>query len=103
MTARAGKIYYLYLVSNIMKSNRLLHNVVIVVIVALNIGCEQVSKTLVRNTIGMDQKFHYFDNHIMLTRVENTGAFLSLGNSLSVQIKFIVLIAVPMAALLIAI
>jgi signal peptidase II len=86
-----------------MKSNRLLRTLVIVIILAVNIGCDQVSKTLVRNTIEMDQKFHYLDNHVMLTRVENTGAFLSLGNSLSVQIKFILLIAVPMAALLIAI
>lgn len=80
-----------------------MRNLVIVLLLASNIGCDQFSKTLVRNTIGMDQQFHYFDNHVMLTRVENTGAFLSLGNTLSAQIKFVLLIAIPIAALLIAI
>lgn len=85
-----------------MKTNQLLRQIVIVVILAMNISCDQVSKTLVRNSIEMDQKFHYFDNHLMLTRVENSGAFLSLGDSLSDQIKVVVLIVIPVIALLVA-
>jgi signal peptidase II len=85
-----------------MKTNRLIRNVVIVSILALNIGCDQVSKSIVRNSIGLDQKFHYLDNHLMFTRVENTGAFLSLGNDLSAQIKFVLLVFIPIVALIIA-
>jgi signal peptidase II len=82
-----------------MKTNRLVRNLVIISILALNIGCDQISKRIVRNSIELDQKFHYLDNHIMLTRVENSGAFLSLGDELSLQIKFLLLILIPIVAL----
>ena len=45
---------------------------------------------------------HLLDNHIMLTRVENSGAFLSLGNTLSAELKFFVLILIPVLALVVA-
>jgi signal peptidase II len=85
-----------------MKTNRLFRNIVIVSILALNIGCDQISKSIVRNSIGLDQKFHFLDNHLMFTRVENSGAFLSLGDDLSDQIKFVLLVFIPIVALIFA-
>jgi signal peptidase II len=38
-------------------------------------------------------------NYLTLTKVENTGAFLSLGNSLPQEMKRIILVILPMLAL----
>jgi signal peptidase II len=64
-----------------------------------NVGCDQMSKSIVRNSLTHYQKIHLLDSHVMLTRVENTGAFLSLGNTLSSGVKFIVLILIPVVAM----
>jgi signal peptidase II len=44
----------------------------------------------------------YLHNHFMLIKVENTGAFLSAGNSLSRPLKFILLNAIPLVVILFA-
>jgi signal peptidase II len=83
-----------------MKANRLLRTFLILFILALNIGCDQVSKSIVRHTIDPYIRIGYLHNHITLLNVENTGAFLSLGDSLPHTVKLILLNALPLLAVL---
>lgn len=73
----------------------------IAIVLLFNIGCDQISKTIVRTRIDLHEKINLFDNRIMLTRVENSGAFLSIGDSLSAGVKFVVLVLIPFMALLV--
>jgi signal peptidase II len=72
----------------------------ILLTVTVNIGCDQATKTIVRQRIGYGDTLLLLDRHLTLTRVENTGAFLSLGTSLPPILKTLLLIGLPMAMLL---
>ena len=83
-----------------MKSNKLIRPLLILLILTLNIGCDQVSKTVVRHKMEYYDVYTYFHNHIQIRRVENTGAFLSLGDSLSGPLRYILLNLLPLLAVL---
>lgn len=72
----------------------------ILLIVILNIGCDQVSKEMVRSNVLANESIFVIGSHLTLTRVENTGAFLSVGDSLPQGTKNILLSALPLAALI---
>lgn len=72
---------------------------VIAAVIMLNIGCDQVSKHIVRESMGYNQNISLLYNHFTLTKVENTGAFLSLGDSISPKIKFVLLTLMPLLIL----
>jgi len=82
-----------------MKINRFLRTTVILLILALNIGCDQVSKVIVRHKLDYYDRIEFLNQHITLTRVENTGAFLSAGDSLSKPFKIIFLNLLPLVAI----
>ncbi len=71
-------------------------------ILSLNIGCDQVSKSIVREKIKYNEHIGLLNNHLTLTKIENTGAFLSLGQSLPKPINMILLIIFPLLVLGIA-
>lgn len=73
--------------------------IVIFAILALNVSCDQISKSMVRNRVGDDERISVVDNFVTLMRVENEGAFLSLGNSLPKVVRFIFLTLFPLAIL----
>ena len=50
--------------------------------------------------MGDFNQYSYLNNHIIIRRVENTGAFLSLGDSLSGPAKAILLNILPLLAIL---
>lgn len=50
---------------------------------------------MIRTSISHDETISYFNNHLIITKVENTGAFLSLGNELSQSAKHILLSIIP--------
>ena len=81
-----------------MKSNRLLRTIIILLILALNIGCDQISKTIVRNKMQYYDQIVLLHKHIMIQRVQNSGAFLSLGDSLSGPLRLILLNIIPFIA-----
>jgi signal peptidase II len=81
-----------------MKSNKLLRTLIILLILALNIGCDQVSKTIVRHKMQYYDQIVLLHKHIMIQRVQNSGAFLSLGDSLSGPIRIILLNIIPFIA-----
>lgn len=78
------------------KTYRLL---IIFVILFTNISCDQVSKKIVRQEIDYKEQIQVINNHFTLIRVENTGAFLSVGSSLSNPLKFILLSLFPLLAI----
>jgi signal peptidase II len=73
-------------------------------IVIINIGCDQVTKTMIRLNVSQNEIISVLSNHLTVRRVENSGAFLSLGNALPRSVKTILLSLLPalvMAAMLV--
>lgn len=83
-----------------MKVSKGITRIAILLIVICNVGCDQISKTIVRNEIGYYENIKVYINNITLTKVENTGAFLSVGSVLPEFLKFILLILLPAIVLL---
>src|SRR6266498_4197873 len=82
-----------------MSTPRLVKTFLILAIVIVNIGCDQVSKKMVRHNIKPFETIHLLSNHLTVTHVENTGAFLSTGDSLPKTAKNILLSLLPLIAL----
>lgn len=85
-----------------MKANKLIRNILILVILIFNVGCDQISKNIVRQNIDYNERISVIDDYLILTKVENTGAFLSIGNSLPETARFIILTVLPIVILGIA-
>lgn len=71
----------------------------LLVIVALNLGCDQVSKVVARNNIDFYEHITVIKDHFTLTKVENTGAFLSVGSNLPEFVRTILLTVLPIVVL----
>ncbi len=74
----------------------------LLLIVAGNVGCDQLSKNVVRKNISQTETMHLLNNHLVLMNVENTGAFLSLGTSLPSPLRWLTLSLFPVLALTVA-
>lgn len=83
-----------------MKVNKFYRAQLIIFILALNIGCDQVSKSIVRKDIPDNKVIGYLGNHFTLEKAENTGAFLSLGDTLGGPLRDILLVGLPLIAVL---
>jgi signal peptidase II len=75
---------------------RLLRTVLIITVLLSNIGCDQISKQLVRERVDHHELIGFVNNYVTLTRVENAGAFLSLGTSWPPLVKLMVLSFLPL-------
>jgi signal peptidase II len=82
-----------------MKTIKPLRLLIILLIVLSNIGCDQISKTVVRQKIDYNESIPLLRGYFTLTKVENTGAFLSLGDALPAVVKLIVLSLFPLLAM----
>ena len=82
-----------------MKKQHSLHYFFLLFMVLLNIGCDQVSKHIVRQEIDYNENISIIDNHVTLTKVENTGAFLSAGNDLPDVVRLVILTILPLVVL----
>ena len=82
-----------------MKS-RLLRTILILLLLSFNVGCDQVSKTLARQHLVEGVPKPYLNNHFLLIRGENKGAFLSTGDWLTGAPRFIILNLIPLIAVL---
>ena len=85
---------------NSVKKEQPLKFILLLLIVILNVGCDQVSKTVVRQRIDYYQNITLIKNHLTLTKVENTGAFLSAGDNLPEFAKIILLNILPILVLI---
>jgi signal peptidase II len=82
-----------------MKAKKIVRNLFILILLTTNIGCDQISKCIVRQTIEYDQRTSLLGNFLTITKVENTGAFLSLGDQLPRIIYKILMIILPLIVL----
>ncbi|SHG89274.1 signal peptidase II [Chryseolinea serpens] len=83
----------------IMKAKRIFNILLILVVLVSNVGCDQVSKAIARNSLGDHQTVSLVNDHLKLLKVENKGAFLSLGSALPVFLRIILLNILPLVVL----
>lgn len=82
-----------------MKIRPILRTLTIVTILILNVGCDQISKNLVRKRIRDNEKISLMNNYLTLTKIENEGAFFCVGHALPQPIKLLLLTILPMVSL----
>ena len=83
-----------------MKRNLVVYRFYIIVLVLLNIGCDQISKKVVRNNVESRDYIELIDDHFILTNVENTGAMLGFGAGFPPSVKIVLLQIVPIMVLM---
>ena len=66
-----------------MATKSIIRIVLILLIITVNIGCDQFSKKIVKRSVLPYEMIHVLNDHLTVTRVENSGAFLSAGDSMS--------------------
>lgn len=71
----------------------------LLIIVALNLGCDQFSKVIARKNIEPYEQITIIKDRFILTKVENTGAFLSAGSNLPEFIRIGLLMVLPILVL----
>jgi signal peptidase II len=79
-----------------MIKSKVLRSFIIFCILIVNIGCDQISKNIVRQRIDDYEQIALVKNYVTLMKVENTGAFLSLGSSLPDAMRFALLSVLPL-------
>ena len=84
-----------------MSVNPLTRIVLILALVLLNVGCDQISKRLVRQKIEPNERVSVIKHNVILTWVENKGAAYSLGSNLDPIYKTILLQVIPAIVLII--
>ena len=76
--------------------------ILIFLLLTANISCDQISKNLVREKMFYQEEIAVVSSYLKLIKVENTGAFLSLGNTIPQPFKSILLSFLPLLFLVIA-
>jgi signal peptidase II len=79
--------------------SKTLRSISILLLVLANAGCDQIAKHAARQNIGYYETIDVIGKHFILTKIENSGAFLSTGDSLGGSVKFIFLSILPLLAL----
>jgi signal peptidase II len=83
-----------------MKSPRLVRTLVIILLLVVNIGCDQGTKAIIRHKFEYYDVVSYLHNHLTITRVENPGAFLGMGDTLQGPMRNVLLNILPLLAVL---
>jgi len=83
-----------------MKFKRIIKIFLISSIVLINISCDQISKDVARRKINTHEIINVLKDNFILTKVENTGAALSLGENLNPTLKIVFLQIIPLIVLL---
>ncbi|MFK7813865.1 MAG: signal peptidase II [Maribacter sp.] len=73
----------------------------IIAVVLLNVGCDQLSKNVVRKNVDVSERIELVGEKFILTNLENSGAMLGFGSELPPILKIIFLQAFPVIVLLI--
>lgn len=64
-------------------------------LLVLSVGCDQVSKKIVRTQISYGEHINVIQDRFTLTKVENRGAFLSVGDNLPSNLRVLILTGLP--------
>lgn len=68
-------------------------------LVAISVALDQLTKVVARREIGFQERIEVLGSYFTLTRVENTGAFLSMGDELPEWLRFTLLSIMPLGVL----
>lgn len=79
----------------------MIKKIAVILLVLLNVGCDQLTKSLVRKNVSYQEHIALIDDNLVLTNVENTGAMLGFGSDLSPILKLIFLQGIPVLVLLV--
>lgn len=85
-----------------MTQRKIIRTLVLLVLIACNVSCDQVSKTIARQQIDYGERIPLASGYLTLIKVENRGAFLSLGHGLPDGFRFVLLLVLPLVVLLYA-
>ena len=77
-----------------------LHKIGILILIFLNVACDQWSKTYVEKNVEASSYTELAGPAFILTNVKNTGAFLGLGQDWSTGVKRVLLNGLPLLLLL---
>ncbi|WP_066631438.1 signal peptidase II [Labilibacter marinus] len=77
-----------------------IRNLILIVLLISNVACDQITKEIVRDRIEYNSRISVVGDYLILTKVENTGAFLGLGNSIPRWLYKITMIALPLLAMI---
>ncbi len=83
-----------------MLTNKIFRTFVILLIIIANIGCDQISKSIVRETVDEREWIEVFQDNLILTNVENPGAFFGWLSDLPPVSKSVLLALLPSLAIL---
>lgn len=83
-----------------MEKFKIVRNTIFLLLIFVNIGCDQISKSVVREHLEYHEQIPLAGNHVLLTKVENSGAFLSLGDELGPVSKTLLLNLLPALTML---
>jgi signal peptidase II len=70
----------------------------ILMILVFTISCDQISKHIVRQKVEYNAQINVVGNYVILTKVENTGAFLGLGAAIPRPLYKLSMIILPLIA-----
>ncbi len=74
--------------------------VLVTLLLIVIIGLDQASKHYIRHQLSPLSQYKFVFNLLTIERVQNTGAFLSLGDTLKGPVKVIILNIVPLLVML---
>lgn len=72
----------------------------IFIIILANIAVDQVTKKMTRDRIEYNETIEVIGDYLILTKVENEGAFLGMGSSLSPTMRKVLLLILPAAVMI---
>src|SRR3546814_10782712 len=78
-----------------MRSKRWVGTLFGIILISVNISCDQFTKAMVRKQISPSEQVTVIANHLTLTNIENSGAFLSMGQTWWQPLKSILFIVLP--------
>ncbi len=78
---------------------KLSRNTYIIIIIIINIAIDQITKVMVRGSIGFREEIQLIGDGFILTNVENTGAFLGMGSDLNPTMRILLLLILPVIVL----
>lgn len=81
------------------QAKKLMRIFAIFFLLSCNIACDQVSKKIIRRHFAYDEQLSFLNDHFIITKIENSGAFLSLGDSLPSPLRILLLIIFPIVLL----
>jgi signal peptidase II len=82
-----------------MNTKKALRILIVFLIVISNICCDRISKNLAREKLEYNTQINIISNYVILTKIENTGAFLGLGNSISRPAFIFLMILLPLTVI----